>query len=393
MTSPRIYLAIDNCFASKRWTAPSDWAGVISDLGLRYVEASADNEIDPLYSTPEVLADWREEVLAAQQHTGVQVVSLYSGHGTYSTLGLAHPDPRVRAHMREDWLKVMLRNTSALHAGLGFFCHAFNEATLHDPAAYHAAVDCLYDDLAEVARTAEEYGVTVGVEQMYTPHQLPWTIDSARLLLQAVTRRAQSPFYLTIDTGHQVGQRKFLRPDRPALLRALKQFRDTGSLDGCWLGPPSAYRYLREAAAASEDCQSSYLAQAEEEIARHPYLFAGDMDGDPYAWLSRLACYSPIIHLQQTDGKASAHRPFTDEYNRDGLIKPEKVLRAIAEAYAHDEEADLPPRCEKLYLTLEIFSGTADLPVDILSRLQRSVSYWRQAIPEDGLPLAELLAQ
>ena len=47
---PRIYLAIDNCFASKRWSTPADWMKVISDAGIYYVEASADNECDPLYS-------------------------------------------------------------------------------------------------------------------------------------------------------------------------------------------------------------------------------------------------------------------------------------------------------------------------------------------------------
>lgn len=31
---PKLYLAIDNCFASKRWTEPAEWADVIRDLGL-----------------------------------------------------------------------------------------------------------------------------------------------------------------------------------------------------------------------------------------------------------------------------------------------------------------------------------------------------------------------
>ena len=39
-----------------------------------------------------------------------------------------------------------------------------------------------------------------------------------------------------------------------------------------------------------------------ESIERRPYLFAEAHDGDPYAWLRALGRYSPIIHLQQTDG-------------------------------------------------------------------------------------------
>ena len=50
---PRIYLAIDNCVFYKRWTEPGEWAEKIRSLGVKYVEASADTEHDPLYSGPE----------------------------------------------------------------------------------------------------------------------------------------------------------------------------------------------------------------------------------------------------------------------------------------------------------------------------------------------------
>lgn len=64
MNYPKIYLAIDNCFASKRWTKPEDWMKVISELGLNYIECSADNECDPLYSGTNYLRDWKEEVIS-----------------------------------------------------------------------------------------------------------------------------------------------------------------------------------------------------------------------------------------------------------------------------------------------------------------------------------------
>jgi hypothetical protein len=58
---PKIYLAIDNCFASKRWTNPGDWMSIIADTGVNYVEASADNEIDPIYSTEIYRRKWLDE--------------------------------------------------------------------------------------------------------------------------------------------------------------------------------------------------------------------------------------------------------------------------------------------------------------------------------------------
>jgi len=33
---PKIYLAMDNSFATKRWTEPDDWARVIHELGATY---------------------------------------------------------------------------------------------------------------------------------------------------------------------------------------------------------------------------------------------------------------------------------------------------------------------------------------------------------------------
>ena len=139
MTDPRIHLAIDNCFASKRWTDPLDWARIVQQLGLRCVEASADNECDPLYADPGYLRDWLGEVQSACKETGVRVVNLYSGHGTYTTLGLAHPDRRNQERILNQWLKVMIANAAQLGAGLGFFCHAFNERILQDPLAYAKA--------------------------------------------------------------------------------------------------------------------------------------------------------------------------------------------------------------------------------------------------------------
>ena len=49
MSYPRIYLVLDNCFAIKRWIKPSEWMQIAQDLGFGYVQASTDNEIDPLF--------------------------------------------------------------------------------------------------------------------------------------------------------------------------------------------------------------------------------------------------------------------------------------------------------------------------------------------------------
>lgn len=387
---PRIYLAIDNCFASKRWSTPADWMKVISDAGIYYVEASADNECDPLYSGTDFLKDWCSDVRAHSADTGVRIANLYSGHGTYATLGLADFDTRVRDRIQHQWLEAMIRSAAALNAGLGFFCHAFDQHTLQEPELYKAAVNDLRKRFAELASYAKTHGVnSIGVEQMYTPHQVPWTIESARRMLRWIHQYNGSNFYLTIDTGHQSGQYKFRRPMLETIREAMETVKADDRVEHVYLGCDKAYQTALEMAEKGESAEKilDAVAAANE---RYPYLFSTESDSDTYSWLSELGCFSPIVHLQQTDGKSSAHQPFDEKCNAAGIIKGEKLLPAIAEAYRRNF-ADMPEKCPEICLTLEVFAGTAELPVDILNKVKDSAAYWRQFIPEDGMPLDELL--
>jgi len=51
----------------------------------------------------------------------------------------------------------------------------------------------------------------------------------------------------------------------------------------------------------------------------------------------------------------------------------------------------MPPKCAEIYLIIEVFAGTSEIPYDILKKLEESVLYWRDFIPDDGLSLEELL--
>lgn len=389
---PRLFLAVDNCFASKRWTDPPAWMRMVRDLGLRYVEASADNECDPLYTTLEYLRDWADAVTMSVRETGVQVVNLYSGHGTYATLGLGHGDARIRRKILDGWLKPMLRLARRLGAGVGFFCHAFGDSVLQDPDRYREAENRLYDDLAELAEFAASLGVSkVAVEQMYTPHQIPWTIEGTKRLLREVHRRSGAPFYVTIDTGHQTGQRRFVRPETQKIRETLESVRSGRRADDVWLGPDSAYKMLEDAKTRTGVQDGLVLDEMQMEMDRYPHLFSSIGDTDPYRWLECLACYSPIIHLQQTSGASSAHEPFTRENNRRGAIAAKCVLEAICRAYERGREEGLPPMCSEIYLTLEVFSRTADQNREVIGRLKESVEYWREFIPEDGIAVDKLV--
>jgi sugar phosphate isomerase/epimerase len=382
---PRIHLTMDNSFATKRWTTPDEWARIVRSFGVSCVEASADTEIDPFYCCTEYLDEWLDQVREASREHGVKVVNFYTGYTTYRTLGLAHPDVRIRKRIVDDWLKVMARIAARIHAGLGFYIHAFSERVLQDPAAYCEARDALYGTLAEVARFAGEAGpIPIIVEQMYTPHQIPWTVEGALQYISEVSGRSGFPAYVALDTGHQTGQHRFLRPSPEAIECAL-----SGNGPVPYLGPDSAYRIFEEYSSGVGGTDP--VTRLEREMDRFPHLFANAPDCDLYRWLEAVGCYSPIIHLQQTNGTSSSHLPFIPVHNTPGIVDPPKVLQALGRAYDREPLPGMPPRCEDIYLTFEIFPHTTDRPRDILPVLAESVRYWRQWVPEDGMSLEALL--
>ena len=384
---PRIHLAMDNSFAAKRWTTPDEWARIIRDLGITCIEASADTEADPFCCGAEYLDEWIDHVREASQAHVVRVVNFYTGYTTYRTLGLAHPDARIRDRIVNKWLKVMASIAARIHAGLGFYIHAFSERLLQDPAQYADAKDRLYDTLAEVARFAGELGpIPIILEQMYTPNHIPWTIEGTFEYLSEVSHRSGFPAYVAMDTGHQTGQHRFLRTSREAIARSLK-----GEGAVSYLGSESAYDIFQEASRRGGVGADKTAARIEEEMDRYPYLFAEERDCDLYRWLEELGCYSPIVHLQQTQGKFSSHLPFTAAHNEVGIVHPLKVLHAIARSYDRAPRPGTPARCKDVYLTFEIFPRTTDRTRDILPALAESVRYWRQWVTEDGMGLESLL--
>lgn len=381
---PKIYLAIDNCFASKRWTTPEAWSRVISELGVFYVEASADTELDPLYMGMDYLQDWPKDVMQAQQRFGVKVRNLYSGHGTYSTLGLTHTDSRVRRNMIDHWFKPLIDTAARLDAGLGFYAHCFAQEILQSETAYHDYVQILIDGLSELNTYAKERGCKyLALEQMYSPNQIPWTMDGTAQILRQVTKQTGMPFYFTEDVGHH--HQKFIRPTVESVAQDIQN-----RTAAPWLGMADVYE-VYDAAVLRNDSSIETCKKIVDLADQSPWLFASQADSDCYQWLERMGCYSPIVHLQQTDGLASGHKPFTQANNHWGKIRGKAVLEALKKAYDQPEDDTMPKRCEEIYLTLELFSGTAQSQREILRDYQETVNYWRTWIPQDGLTLDQLL--
>ena len=389
--NPRLFLAVDNCFAAKRWTEPDEWGRAAVECGFRFVEASADNEADILYRGRDNMSAWVEDVRKAERRHGFRVANVYSGHGTYATLGLGHTNEAIADRFLERWVEPMIETAGALDAGLGFFAHAFPVAVLEDPQLFTQARSKLIERFARIALIADKrLARPLAVEQMYTPHQIPWTIGGTIQLIKDVFEKAAVPLYTTIDTGHQSGQAAFGRPDFEQFQQAVAHASAGMWNDVCWIGPEAAYAYLLDAASDRIDVRDAW-DRIQPLMDERPYLFSSANDADPYEWLRAVGTFSPIVHLQQTDSTSSSHLPFTPTTNATGIITGEHVLRSLKQAYDATEIGSLLPPIENIFLTVEFFAGTSSRPFTVIQHLRETAAYWRGFIPEDGISLAEAL--
>ncbi|HBE02238.1 MAG: hypothetical protein A2096_02185 [Spirochaetes bacterium GWF1_41_5] len=388
MHYPKIYLCIDNCFASKRWTRPVDWAAIIKELGIHFVEASADTELDPLYMGKSYLDKWIRDVKAAEKKIGIKVVNLYSGHGSYMTLGLTHTSAAVRRRMKEQWLKPIINVASEMGAGIGFFAHAFPDYALQNKKIYKDFKNILFENLIEVNNYSAKIGCgKIGLEQMYTPHHYPWRLKDLYELLFTVTSKSSRGFYFTEDAGHH--HTMYAKPEN--LYEKIENYLTTGNIDGLWLGNNQTYDLIR--ILKSNNCSPKIMKMIKHNIDTNSHLFSEPADSNCYEWLRQFAAYSPIIHLQQTNGTTSAHWPFTSSYNCRGIIEPLNIFKAIKYCYDRPIDKRMPERVSDIYMTLEIFTATASINYETLKNLKESVHYWRTYITQDGMSLDEIIKE
>ncbi len=389
ITDPRIHLGIDNCFAIKRWTEPCEWGKVIGEMGLQYVEAVPDLECEPLLNPADYRRDWTEKVNRLREETGIRVVMFYSNDSTYDSIGFSHPDGRIRRHFVENWFGNFIEMASAIGSDIGYYVQATPESMLYSAEGRREAASRAYECIVRVNRMAGDAGIRhVALEQMYTPHQPPFRIADMRSLIVNVTRDSGVPFFLTEDVGHHC---PFYRvPTDEALRAGAARFARDGFV-APWLGSREAYDLFTRFAAKGS-LTGGEIAALREDFARNADQFNAPEDTDCYAWLRKLGCWSPVIHMQQTDGTHSSHAPFLPENNASGKIHPVRVLRALAEAYANADRTGMPEVCEDIYLIQELYLSTKDIGYQGLHKLRTSTDYLRRYIPRDGMRLSELLS-
>ena len=303
----KIVLAINMCFLRKRWVEPEEWAQIIDEqLGLTHAEFTSDL-LDPFFVPEPSRSAIAERTRKAFRARGITIVDYYTGVITHCLNLLSHPDPAIRARGME-WCRGAIALAEKIGAGaVGGHFDTIAHPECLDPNRRAGRIAEVIRSFQLLSRDAKEHGLKFLLwEQMYTPSEAPYTIAEAADIFERVNKDAAVPVYLTIDVGHT--------------------------------------------------CSHNY-----------PH---SQNDLDPYLWLERFAHISPVIHLQQTDGQSSPHWPFTDEYNKLGIIHPEKVLQAIEKSGS-----------EMNYLVFEIFHSLGQDEQTVLDDLKRSIDYWRKWVP------------
>jgi len=89
-------------------------------------------------------------------------------------------------------------------------------------------------------------------------------------------------------------------------------------------------------------------------------------DYDPYAWAEAVPKVSPIIHIKQSLMDKGGHRPFIEEYNRNGRIQPGALLDTLAKGGAKDNQ-----------ICLELsFKEREPTDHQVVEQIAESVAFW-----------------
>jgi len=264
------WLLGNNGFSVQDNPEPSRWVKPLVEAGFTYFEYFADH-LDPILCSNVLKrkSEFVRETLRVIEKNGLEAVTIATGRLPYLRNLLSHPfDDVAEEGLR--WCKGLADMAQVF--GAKYITGHYDYITQQDlQVRPKRAVTRLIDRMVLFAEYAATKGVEViFLEQMYTPHLKPYTIEESKKMLRAINRRSAIPVMLHLDCGH--------------------------------------------AAPVPETDPDHTKA-----------------DKDPYKWLEERYPGSDMIlvHVQQTDRAASRHWAFTAERNRKGIIRADRVIKSI----------------------------------------------------------------
>ena len=321
-------LGVNAAFMTRRYEEPESWAKIIRGLGFDFVSFDSD-ALDWFYSgEPDYILRTAKETRRIFENAGLKIVDYLTGVAPYRFFGLAHKDPEARAQMVR-WMEGAIEIAAALGAeSVSGRFDAFSVEVQADPVAFQARYEELMRQYRALARKAKERGLSaIGIEQMYVPSLVPYTIAGSKKYFADANNANEDGAVIrpVVDTGHACGQN---------------------------------------------------------------YGTSGD---DLYyeKWLEEFGVLGNTVHIQQSRRTGSDHAPF-DRDGGGGDVKIDQIIRSIeysAANYGKNALSGIVPVPENIYLILEALPSTADTEEKVLDGLQQSIEYLRTAVPKGGIDI------
>jgi D-erythrulose 1-phosphate 3-epimerase len=194
----KLTLAINNCFAVKRWPRADEWAEIIrGELGLSVVQHSLD--LSDLDDDPEAAAD---AIAGACQRRGLVIDSVFTGLVAYSANAMLAPQAEERERADADWAR-LIRFAARLGArSAGGHVGSLSRVDADNRGRRALLWSELGGRLAELSRLARRSGLdALLVENMACDREPCRMSEVAELLSPGDSERAS--IALCLDVGHQ----------------------------------------------------------------------------------------------------------------------------------------------------------------------------------------------
>ncbi len=313
----KINLGVDICFALKRWPNPDEWIDIVKNE-LKLDLIEFDSDfLDPLYNRNSYI-DIAYEIRELTKKNNIKIHNYFTGNITHSVNFLTHPDKRLKNDSYA-WCIGAIDIASILCAGgIGANFNNIPHAVRGNRKLLAGMIKEFLDDIIKLADYSGCKDLNfILMEQMYSPSELPYRITQAGGFISYLNRRSKIPVKLVIDVGHM--------------------------------------------------CNQNF---------KHSYK-----DSIPNEWIRHLGKITEVIHLQQTDQFKSQHWPFTEYYNKKGIIKPKEILDAIQSSGT-----------KEINLIFEVFSPLYKDDHTVLKEMKESVDLWKYEI-ENFKPGSNIIQQ
>jgi len=194
----RLALGINNCFATKRWPRPEEWAQIVTDeLGLETVQHSLD-----LSDLDHALEADAQAVSTACAGAGLTIHSVFTGLIAYSTCLMLAPTRPERDRAVHYWSRT-IRFASMVGAGsVGGHVGSLSRRDADDPDRRAVLWTELQDHLDQLSRLARRYHLDALLVENMACDREPCRMSELSSLMRA-SDPDHAAVALCLDVGHQ----------------------------------------------------------------------------------------------------------------------------------------------------------------------------------------------